>query len=297
MKIVIIGHPCLDIIHKDNLEERSFGGILYSLVGFYLVAQKDDEIIPAFQIKDEYKESYFSILPRDFIINKKLISLSHDVNIVHLFFEKENLQFECYQNVSKKFDVNFILSNVDKNSHFYINMISGFELDLYDLFSIRNYSQGKIYLDFHTLTRGIDENGKRFFRPLDDWLEWIACCDVIQLNEIERENLSPLKLTEEEFAIKALEAGTEVVNITKGKDGAISYYKNGDDLKSYSAKPQPNLQIKNIVGCGDIFGSVFAYNYFANNDIYTCLEKAVYFSSKRVEYESLQDYIKIKNYL
>lgn len=297
MKIVIIGHPCIDILHKDNLEIQSYGGILYSLIGFTIVADDKDEFYPIFQISKEHIEPYLEQIKSFSNIRKDFIEISlHPTNIVHLFFNGEQLNFECYQSRAPRIEIKKLLNKIPEDSNFYINMISGFELELDDLKFIRKNFGGKIYLDFHTLTRGINEEGKRVYRPLDDWKDWISCCNAIQLNEIEMANLTPEKLEEEPFAKECIEAGVEVVNITKGSEGAVSYFLEDSKIKSLHVLPEKNLKFKSNVGCGDIFGAVFSYNYFRNEKIEICLKEAVKISSKRIEIERIEDIIeKLKN--
>lgn len=298
MKTVIIGHPCLDIIHLNNEEKLSYGGIIYSLIGFLIVAESEDIFYPVFQIDEKHYENYFKVIKHHAQINLDFVEKNQlPMNVVHLFFDNQNLSFECYQSVARKINIEVFIDSLPGDANFYINMISGFEIAIDDLKQIRKNFSGKIYFDFHTLTRGITEDGKRVYRPIENWKEWVSNCDVIQLNEVECENLTPEKLSEEEFAFAALEAGASVVNITKGSSGATSYYYNQEKLQSISYEPEKGLKFKSNVGCGDIFGAVFAYNYFRNESIETSLKEAVRISSNRIEVESVEniiDYFKTK---
>lgn len=292
MKIIVIGHPCLDIIHKNEEILTSYGGIIYSLIGFLIAVRKDDLIFPFFQINEEHSSKYFEILNSYPQIKKDLLSISSSqMNVVHLFFDGEQLNFECYQSTSPKIEIKRNAHLISQDSNFYINMISGFELDIEDLKFIRNNFTGKIYFDFHTLTRGMNEEGKRIYRPIENWREWVMNCDVIQMNEIERQNLSPEKFNEEEFAEEAIKSGCKVVNITKGDRGATSYFLEGQKIKRLSIQPETGLKFKSNVGCGDIFGAVFAYNYFRNEKIESCLKEAVKISSRRIEIDKIENII------
>lgn len=297
MKIIVIGHPCIDIIHQNEKEFQSYGGIIYSLIGFLTISQIDDTIFPIFQINEEHFEKYFGIIDSYPQIKKDLIEISKSpMNIVHLFFNGEQLNFECYQSAAPKIEIEKIADSIPPDSNFYINMISGFELDIKDLKFVRKNFRGKIYFDFHTFTRGINEEGKRIYRPIENWREWVSSCDVIQMNEIERQNLTPEKFEEKEFAFEALRIGCSVVNITKGEKGATTYFFENGKLNEISINPESNLKFKSNVGCGDIFGAVFAYNYFRNEKIEVCLKEAVKISSRRIEVEKVEDIIEtLKN--
>ncbi|MCX8056985.1 MAG: PfkB family carbohydrate kinase [Ignavibacteria bacterium] len=292
MKIIVIGHPCIDIIHQNNYEFKSYGGVIYSLIGFLIVAKSDDELIPIFKLDEIHFERYFEIIKKYPQIKKELIEKNQSsLNVVHLFFEGEHLNFECYQSTAPKIEVEKYIRLIPKDTNFYVNMISGFELELDDLKLIRKNFSGKIYFDFHTLTRGMNDEGKRVYRPIENWRDWVSNCNLIQLNEIEMENLTPEKLSEKDFALEALKVGAQVVNITKGEKGATSYFIENDELKEIHIAPEKNLTFKSNVGCGDIFGAVFAYNYFRNENIETCLKEAVKISSRRIEIEKIEDII------
>lgn len=295
MNIIVIGHTCNDIIHKNEVVTESFGGIIYSLLGFAIIMKSKDYVIPLFNINRNDYEEYLKVLSGTSINDFSLIQTSEkQTNIVHLFFDGHTLDFECYQEKADKIDLKRALPLIPKDAHFFINMISGFEIDLDNLKEIRKNFTGKIYFDFHTMTRGIDESGKRFYRPIENWREWISYCDVIQLNQIEMENLAPEKLDEKDFASESIKTGTNVVNITKGSEGAVSYYLDKNEIVKHSVSPDINLVCKNSVGCGDIFGSVFAYNYFNNYNVKHSLEEAVRISSERIEIEKIEDLIQLK---
>lgn len=295
MNIIVIGHPCKDIIHKNEIVTESFGGILYSLLGFAIVMKSEDCVIPLFNINHNDYQAYLKLLSGTSVNDFSLVQATEKhTNLVHLFFDGRDLNYECYQIKADKVNLKKALPLIPEDSHFFINMISGFEIDLEDLREIRKNFTGKIYFDFHTMTRGMDESGKRFYRPIENWRAWTACCDVIQLNQIEMKNLTPEKLNEEDFAKKSIETGTKVVNITKGSQGAVSYYLEKNEIVKHSISPSKNFIHKNSVGCGDIFGSVFAYNYFNNYNVKHSLEEAVRISSERIEIEKIEDLIQLK---
>lgn len=292
MRIAVVGHPCIDLIHHKEQVMQSYGGIIYSLIGLLIVANQNDEIYPIFQIPEEKLEDYFKLVDSHSQLKLNLIEVSNSpMNIVHLFFEGEQLNFECYQSTAAKISVQNLIGKVPPNTNFLINMISGFELDIEDLKFIRENFSGKIYFDFHTLTRGMNEEGKRVYRPLKNWRDWVKLCDVIQMNETERENLTEENFSEFEFAAEALNGGTKVVNITKGSKGATTYFKENGEIKNITIEPSKNLIFKSNVGCGDLFGAVFSYNYFRNEKIETCLKEAVRISSQRIEVDKIENII------
>lgn len=67
----------------------------------------------------------------------------------------------------------------------YVNLISGFELELADALRLRLGYHGPMYCDLHSLLLGVDPTGIRVPRALTSWREWLRCFDVVQLNEDE----------------------------------------------------------------------------------------------------------------
>ena len=99
----------------------------------------------------------------------------------------------------------------------YLNFISGFELTLGTAQALRQGFDGPIYVDLHSLLLGMQHDGIRVLRPLTDAVEWLACFDVVQLNEDEMRQLSPDPLS---LAADAIGAGTSLLIVTLAAAGA-----------------------------------------------------------------------------
>ncbi len=99
----------------------------------------------------------------------------------------------------------------------YLNFISGFELTLGTAQALRQGFGGPIYVDLHSLFLGMQHDGVRVPRPLQDAAAWLGCFDVVQLNEDEMRQLSPDPLS---LAVDAIGAGTSVLIVTLGARGA-----------------------------------------------------------------------------
>ena len=56
MKYLVIGEPCVDVIHKvDGELIHSYGGILYSIIALSVLAKGNDMILPLMNLgEDEY---------------------------------------------------------------------------------------------------------------------------------------------------------------------------------------------------------------------------------------------------
>jgi len=99
----------------------------------------------------------------------------------------------------------------------YLNFISGFELALGTAQALRQGFRGPIYVDLHSLLLGMQHDGVRVPRPLQDAASWLGCFDVIQLNEDEMRQLSPDPLS---LAAEAIGAGTSLLIVTLAANGA-----------------------------------------------------------------------------
>ena len=99
----------------------------------------------------------------------------------------------------------------------YLNFISGFELTLGTAQALRQGFGGPIYVDLHSLLLGMQHDGVRVPRPLQDAGAWLGCFDVVQLNEDEMRQLSPDPLS---LAADAIGAGTSLLIVTLAAKGA-----------------------------------------------------------------------------
>jgi hypothetical protein len=190
----------------------------------------------------------------------------------------------------------------------YLNFISGFELALGTTQALRQGFHGPIYVDLHSLLLGMQHDGVRVPRPLQDATSWLGCFDVIQLNEDEMRQLSPDPLS---LAAEAIGAGTSLLIVTlaakgaayvaaPGFDGwATAVRRNGgtgealsDDLRPdhlppfrrtavppsaplrTALVPTPTVDVLDPTGCGDVFGAAAAARLFAGDTVEAAIRHA-----------------------
>ena len=133
MKLLVIGHSVLDkIILKDEVKIQP-GGIYYSVLGFTNLAQPGDEVYLLTSMDADnrlYFDSAFSKVQKDFIRNTKSIPK------VTLHISQLTERCEGYENLTSKLEIRDwdSLKNFDG---IFINMITGFDIDLSDLKNIR----------------------------------------------------------------------------------------------------------------------------------------------------------------
>ena len=264
MKLLVIGHSVLDFINDGSSVKQKAGGIHYSISALNRLSSNEDEIYLCSQFDDEtykYFSSEFEKIDRSFLNKVDRIPRVH----LNLFKDKE--RHEKYENISNNLSIE--INNFNQFDGIFINMITGFDITLDQLQNIRKNFSGLIYIDVHTLSRGLDENFKRKFRLIPNFSQWAKCIDIIQVNELEFYTL--FKLTsEKEIVEKLFNYGVKVVCITKGELGAKVFSNQSNEIisKFIAAK---KIISPNIIGCGDIFGATFFYNYIINRNAFESL--------------------------
>ncbi len=282
MKILVIGHSVEDHIHLNNEERIKPGGIYYSVLGLTKIVSAEEEIhlITALQRSNEHL--FADVYDR---INKKIINWVDEIPKVHLIIHDSGERTECYEKVPKNLEINYnMLSSFDG---ILINMITGFDIALEQLQEIRKHFNGLIYLDVHTLSRGFDENRLRVFRQIENFSQWAASVDFIQANELEIKTLFSYD-NELEIAAEVLKCGTKYLLQTKGELGANAYYKRNNKVESIFVAAE-KINTNNKVGCGDIFGSIFFYNYLKTKDVNSSMIAANYVAGQSASIQNLNE--------
>jgi hypothetical protein len=193
----------------------------------------------------------------------------------------------------------------------YLNFISGFELALGTAQALRQGFGGPIYVDLHSLFLGMQHDGVRVHRPLQDAAAWLGCFDVVQLNEDEMRQLSPDPLS---LAVDAIAAGTSALIVTLGAKGAAyvaapgfdgwgelgAGRRNGGTAVAAPSRdpavadlppsrrpavpptstlrsariPAPAVDAVDPTGCGDVFGAAAAARLFAGDSVEAAIRHA-----------------------
>ncbi len=268
MKILLIGHSIID--HFEELKNGISrpGGILYSAIGMISVSNLNDKIY----LLTSWNEKSFHLFEKVYLkTNLRFANKIDKMPEVILKLTGRSERREKYKNLSLQL---FINQSIKWNQFdgLLINMITGFDISLEQLQFIRKNYNGLIYFDVHTLSRGVGQNMTREFRPIEQIDLWLSNINILQCNQNELNTIIPTG--REKYRIeKIFEYGLKLIIITKGKKGAIVYFKNGNEIKSITAKGE-KVEMKNKIGCGDIFGAVFFYSYITTRDINFSLWRA-----------------------
>jgi len=268
MKILLIGHSIIDHFEELNSEISKPGGIFYSLLGILSLAGREDEI---FLLTCRNEKSFHLFKELYSKANLTFINEAENMPEVILKTSGSGEREETYKNLSSRLTIDKV-NDWNKFDGILINMITGFDITLDQLKTIRKDFSGTIYFDVHTLSRGVDANMERKFRPVPQIKEWLANIDILQCNESE---LKTIVQDKDEFncAKEILQFGPRIIIVTKGEKGAQTYSLENGDIKSLFLKAE-RVDAMNKVGCGDVFGAVFFYSYISTRDVNNSLQLA-----------------------
>lgn len=275
MKLLVIGHSVLDFIKDSEADKISAGGIFYAVSALNRICNKDDEIFLCTQYDEEsfkYFKPEYDKIKKDYLQKVEKIPRVH----LNLFTDKE--RHEYYENITNNLKTDF--TDLKELDGILINMITGFDITLEQLCKIRDHYSGVIYIDVHTLSRGLGDNYKREFRRIPDFNNWAKNVDVIQVNQSELFTLSD-RNTEVEIISEIFSYGVKILCVTKGDIGAKIYFKKSKEIISYFIAAK-KIKNPNVIGCGDVFGASFFYSYIRNKNEIDSLNQAVALSEKHV---------------
>ena len=268
MKILLIGHSIIDHFDESGNEISKAGGIFYSSLGILSLAKTEDEIF----LLTGWNQKTIHLFEK--LYSKANLTFANKIEEmpeVLLKTSGEDEREETYKNLSFQLSIDQV-KDWDQLDGILINMITGFDISLDQLKTIRKNFNGTIYFDVHTLSRGVGINMQREFRPIPNVKDWLANIDILQCNENELNTIVQNK-TEIESAAEIIRLGVKIVIITKGNKGAHLHYDSNGEIKSYFMNAV-KINTVNKVGCGDIFGAVFFYSYISTGDVFKSLELA-----------------------
>jgi sugar/nucleoside kinase (ribokinase family) len=282
-----MGQSVVDTIIVGQDKVIKPGGIYYSILGLINFVEEADEIFLCSTMSKTDEHLFSDVYDN---IRGDYISYVDNIPqvILRLYDDKE--RDERYCNMSK----NLTLPEDDLNNYegILINMISGFDIELEQLRNIRKDYKRVIYLDVHTLARDLGKDMKREFRRIPDFNEWAINIDILQCNEGEFKTLSN-KTSRIDVVRELFSYGIAIIIVTKGKDGVRVFFENQERVESVYMSSL-KVESTNYVGCGDVFGAVFFYNYIRNKDIPEALKIANAAAGIFTTYSKTEEYKNLK---
>jgi len=287
MKLLVVGHSVEDHVDQNGSVQIKPGGIYYSASALRNFVDKDDEIYLCTSVSDKNYDLFKPVYEK---LNTKYLQFIESIPFVYLKIKVKGEREECYGSLTDNLKLN--LEEINEFDGIYLNMITGYDVSLNQLLELRHNYKGLIYIDVHTFSRGIDENMKRHFRVIPDFNRWAKSVDIIQANTHELFTLNS-KPNAEEIIKEVLSSGCRMLIVTNGESGSKTFLLKNNELSSLSI-PAINIEAKNKVGCGDVFGSIFFYFYLKTGDLIKSLNAANIAGGCAASYADLNEFKNLK---
>lgn len=289
-RLGVIGSFVWDVIHGRDVRSapvEEWGGITYALSACDAALPEDWELVPIVKVGSDLAPQ-----AREFL--RGLRRLAPDAHPVEVPYRNNRVELR-YHSDERRSEVlsggvpgwtwaglQPLLRDIDA---LYINLISGFELDLETAQLIRQHFKGPIYCDLHSLTMGIEPGGLRTWRQIPEVAAWCGCFDVLQVNEDEVAMLAsdPLGL-----AATALAQGVQRLFVTMGKRGVVYFEDAGAGRPLRTALvPAAVARVDgpgDPTGCGDVWGATYFSRAVAGDTLETAMRRAMDAAARNVEH-------------
>jgi hypothetical protein len=306
-RLGVIGSFVWDVIHGRDPRElpvEEWGGITYALSALDAALPDDWEIVPLVRVGDDLvgEARRFLRTLRRIAPDAAPIGVPYPNNRVELRYFSDERRSERLTGGVPPWNwlgLKPLLANLDA---LYINLISGFELELETAQLIRHHFTGPIYCDLHSLMLSVQPNGLRAPRPLENVAAWCACCDLLQVNEDEAALMAsdPMALAATAFA-----NGIRSLVVTLGPRGVVYFAAPGFDVLSDVTRQSlgtvpaigpvrtalvPADQTRDVIGggdptgCGDVWGATYFSRLAAGDKLSDAMRAAMRAAARNVEH-------------
>lgn len=214
---------------KPGAPVEEWGGIGYALAAADAVAPDDLRIRPVLKLGRDLAERGFEFLRTLSIIDSaRAVHVSDGRNPrVELRYRGAERWCERLQGEVSPWNWRELATHIEDCDALYVNFITGYEFDLETARCLRRRFDGPIYADIHSLMLAKGPRGERSLRPLRQWDEWLACFDIVQVNEDELRVLSAEWGDPWTFAADVVGSTTGLLLVTLGPGGAAYVMGNG----------------------------------------------------------------------
>jgi sugar/nucleoside kinase (ribokinase family) len=224
-RLGIVGTMVWDRIHARDGREvpiEEWGGITYALAAAAAARPDGWTVVPIIRVGQDLQEQAYRFLRTlpGFDLDSGIRVVPESNNRVELRYRDAERRFERMAGGVSPWTADELIPCIDSLDALYINFISGFELGLETAIRLRGAFRGPIYADLHSLFLGIDPSGLRIPRPLEAWREWLACFDIVQVNEEELGILSQPWGDPWRFAADVVGPELRMLVVTLGERGA-----------------------------------------------------------------------------
>ncbi len=306
-RIGVLGTFVWDVIHgrdpaRAPVEE--WGGITYALSAFDAALPDDWELVPLVKVGEDLAPKAADFLRglRRLAPDAHPIVVPYRNNRVELFYTDAERRSEVLSGGIPGWSWLGLAPLVRDLDALYVNLISGFELDLETAQLLRQHFAGPIYCDLHSLVLAVQPDGLRTLRPLPDVALWCRCFDFVQVNEDEMAMMAsdPLAL-----AATALANGVQHLTVTLGQRGAVYFaapeFQRLADIRRdapRTSRPAMGGTIQTALvppsltriadgdptGCGDVWGATYYSRLVAGDRFSEAMRAAHDAAARNVEH-------------
>lgn len=230
-RVGVIGTFVWDVIHGRDPRAapvEEWGGITYALSAFDAALPVEWELVPLVKVGADLEPQAREFLRglRRIAPDAQPIVVPYRNNRVELFYRDLERRSEVLTGGVPGWSWLGLSPLVRDLDALYVNLISGFELDLSTAQLLRQHFAGPIYGDLHSLVLAVQPDGLRTPRPLPDVDAWCRCFDLLQVNE---EELAMMARDPMALAATALAADVRNLVVTMGARGVVYFAAPGFD--------------------------------------------------------------------
>ena len=314
-RVGVMGSFVWDVIHGRGPRDapvEEWGGITYALGALDAALAPDWEFVPILKVGSDLAQP-----AREFVANLERaapgtgpIEVPYPNNRVVLYYQSDERRCELLSGGVPGWQwlgLKPLLADLDA---LYINLISGFELDLETVQLIRQHFRGPIYCDLHSLLLAVQPDGMRTLQPLPNPAAWCRCFDLIQVNEDEMSMMAPDAMG---LAAIAFANGVVSMTVTLGSRGVVYFAAPGfeklSDLKREGLKRVGGAVRTALVpakkprhptpgdptGCGDVWGATYFSRLLAGDKLDAAMDRALDAAALNVDHRGatgLADYLR-----
>lgn len=272
--IAVLGTFIRDtIITLEQQRVESIGGLYHSLAYLASLAAADTALYPLCYVGEDFygklKLALSALGPQvRFDLLRRVSQPNTAVTLIYRDAEKRDELTTPPMAAINKRD----MEAVAKHHAVLANLITGDDIELRALQHLKAMPNAPlIYLDFHSRALGIDDEGRRYYREVPEWREWVAACDILQVNEMEAATLASSRTALSDEAL--IKFGTALVaeklsacNITLAGRGSLLFYRAAHGAMHEHIPLQRKVRAVDVIGCGDAFGAAFLTHWLAHGD-------------------------------
>lgn len=297
---------------EEPVEE--WGGIAYALSAFEAAARGGWSVFPIVKVGSDLRRRADAFLAKLGRVDslEGVRTVSEPNNRVELHYRDRSRRCERLRGGVPGWSWEELEPLARSCDALYVNFIAGWELDLTCARRLRATYAGPIYADIHSLLLGVGPDGVRVLRRPEAWREWLACFDILQINEDELETLAegwgdPWRLAAEVVGREA-----SALLVTLGERGSAwvatkrfweegvrpsaragegsaplpsvaSLEPAGGPVLSGRVEAERTVADADPTGCGDVWGITCFASLLAGDDLETAVRRANRLAARNAE--------------